>query len=646
MLQAAGFKIFLPDGRPPPASLASWSTAGMLEFMLSSHDRLAAYPVQGGRPALHDGAARSVQRPRAVFVLDLIQDFEILRPFLLLAAAPDSPIEACAAITERVLTSHLATEITTLLRQLGIPWFKPVGVADVAAALGDRRAVLLTAAESSAPGHAFGHACCRVAPPRTLRATFQHGYECVGLRHHRAHDLQFPQGVRFASDVIFTWRSPDELGDLCGADRRRALPVGVTKATAQRAARLLQRAWDDVTPTLPGQAALPSAQALVIAENLHSVRFASPLRYQRYLRFIDDMVARTDVRTVIRSHPGKRTLEKTRAGKTYAFLEDVLTADHFMASRGPGEPTVDHPPRRGPVRPAHRGLERCGRAGRRAELPWPAHRHRRRRCRCGDARSRRRLRSAGPAMGGREHVGARWRARRLATSVHPDRMNAPAEPAASLDNGFNLVRRVGPARFRKVLATGVGRSGTTAVAAIFHSLGFHLGDAPVTHLHEDVAFRRLLLEGDPAALAGALQAWSNRHAAVAWKDPKIYAAASGSFMDLLPDDWLVIGVFRDPLAVAQRRAYSDGTELLPTAHAVARFQMKLLGFLQSVRHTVGLVSYERFIVDPEPTLASLLALLEAPRPPSSLSSLRAEVLSQRDIYRQNTIPHPTERAAS
>jgi hypothetical protein len=333
-LRAAGFRVFLPEGVLPQPSQTTWSTIGVLEFLLSSNKRLATYPVLGGGSAMHDRQDCGVIRPRAVFVLDLVQDFEILRPFLLLAAAPNSPIEACAAITERVLASHLAAEITNFLGLLDIPWFKPVGVADVAAALGDRRALLLTAAESSAPGHAFGHACCRVAPPRTLRATFQHGYECVGLHHHRAHELQFPQGVRFASDVIFTWRSPDELIDLHGADRTRALPVGVTKATAQRAARLLQLTWAHSVPSLPGQAALPSAQALVIAENLHSVRFASPPRYQRYLRFIDNMVARTDVRTVIRSHPGKRTVEKARTGQSYAFLEGVLTADHFMASRG------------------------------------------------------------------------------------------------------------------------------------------------------------------------------------------------------------------------------------------------------------------------------------------------------------------------
>lgn len=333
-LRAAGFKVFLPDSRPPPASLPAWSAIGTLEFLLSSSPRLAAYPVLGGRAALPEAQPRSLPRRRAVFVLDLVQDFEILQPFLLLAAAANSPVEACVAITERVLSSHIANEITTLLRQLGIPWFKPVGVADVAAALGEHRALLVTASESSAPGHAFGHACCRIAPPRTLRATFQHGYECVGLRHHRAHDLQFPQGVRFASDIIFTWRSPAELGDLSDADRLRALPVGVTKATAQRAARLLALDWSGVDATVPGRPELVSARALVIAENLHSVRFASPQRYQRYLRFIDRTASRSDLRAVIRSHPGKRTLEKTRAGGPYVFLQDMLSADHFMASRG------------------------------------------------------------------------------------------------------------------------------------------------------------------------------------------------------------------------------------------------------------------------------------------------------------------------
>jgi hypothetical protein len=331
-LRELGFRVFVPPMARMAAAHAGASAIGTLEFLLSDAERLEDFRALGSGTALSADTVQAPGRGRALFVLDLLQDFEILRPFLVLAVAADSPLLPCVAVTSRVADSHLWTEVLDFLRVQSIPWFRALGPVDVINALGAGRSVLVTAAESSAPGHAFGHQCCRMAPPSAWRVTFQHGHECIGLRHHRAHDLQFPQGVRFASDLIFTWRKTAELGDLHPADANRAVPVGVTKSCADRAETLREAAWHQDSLDI-GQPAR-TAGSLIVAENLHSVRFASPARFQRLKAFIDAVATRGERQVLIRSHPGKRTLEKTSTAKAYRFLDNMLTADDLAGSLG------------------------------------------------------------------------------------------------------------------------------------------------------------------------------------------------------------------------------------------------------------------------------------------------------------------------
>ena len=178
---------------------------------------------------------------------------------------------------------------------------------------------------------------------------------------------------------------------------------------------------------------------------------------------------------------------------------------------------------------------------------------------------------------------------------------------ASNVSPVSVLRRAGPQRFRKALICGVGRSGTTAVASVLAELGFNLGEHPVDPLREDTHLRELLLRRDADQLITELEAWSRRHAAVAWKDPKIHSAVTPAFMASLPADWLILAVFRDPLAITQRRMDVTGVPLMTTLRDVSRFQQKLLNFIDASAQTVALISYERFMAQ---TPASVQALQE------------------------------------
>lgn len=326
-LVRCGFKIFAHHGMPRAGDggRLRHSLIGAEEFLLSSAQRLADYPSLGQAPLRGEATAPS-GRHRAVVILDLVQDFEVLRPLLVLAASPASPFALRVAVTERVRKSPSWAHVQPFLDIHGIDWFAPAGATDVAAALGERKSLLLTASESSAGAHVFGHTACRIAPPRALRVTLQHGLECIGLRHHRAHDVDFPAGVRFASDIVLTWDHPHRLPDLHPAEAHKCVAVGVVKAIAERSAQAAAGRWQES----PAARSAGPVQRLLVAENLHSVRFRAPARHQRFLGFIRSAQAMEGLELTIRSHPASRTLEKQREANQLKFLDDMLRLENLQ----------------------------------------------------------------------------------------------------------------------------------------------------------------------------------------------------------------------------------------------------------------------------------------------------------------------------
>ena len=206
-LDQGGIRIFRPHGCH--ASEPSASPIGSLEFLLSDTRRLRNYPnYQSLDPIKVD--IRSPVEVRAVFMLELIQDIEILKPFLLLAAMPGSIFDTVVTISQRILKSGQARVLKGLLEGLKLRWVSVEKPCHVAELLGRGKALLLTASETGVPEHQFVHHAVRTAPPRTIRVTVQHGYECIGLRNHVSHDSQYRKGVRFASDFVLTWQLPEE----------------------------------------------------------------------------------------------------------------------------------------------------------------------------------------------------------------------------------------------------------------------------------------------------------------------------------------------------------------------------------------------------------------------------------------------------
>lgn len=320
-------KLFYPHRRRGRGSLLTNNRAfiSFVEFLVSDADRLRAYPV-AQHPRVCDGGGGGM---RAVFMLELIQDIEILEPLLLRSAMPDSIFDVVVSVSERILKSVHGPRITQFLDSLNLAWVNLRNPYEVNAILGLEKALLVNASESNLRGHDFVHHAVRCTPPRTISVTIQHGYECVGMRHHPVHDHdEGKQGVRFASDFILTWQTPDQLPSLNPMEAHKVIPVGLCKAFAEgstlRHHEFFGNGSNQGSP-MPDDSGNPK---LLIAENLHSPRFSTePSRYQRFLHFILDAQASPEVDLTVRSHPGKRTLEKAKKKNKFSFMEGTLTPE-------------------------------------------------------------------------------------------------------------------------------------------------------------------------------------------------------------------------------------------------------------------------------------------------------------------------------
>lgn len=318
---ALGFRIFFEYGSDSrwTSGLRQYRLIKLIEFGLSSTMRLAAYPAitRGTCSSLTSASGRAISRK--VVVLDLVQDFEVLRPLLLRCATSVEWRDTCVSVSELVTKSHTWETVERFLSAFGISWFRPIGPVDTVNVLGSNKAVLVTASESTAPSHKFSHEVCRLASARTVKITIQHGYECVGLRHHQGHNRAFPKGIRFASDYVLTWSHPDALPNLHSSDRGKCVPVGVVKAFAEEVAGAHDNPGDtDAAPF-----------SVLIAENLHSTRFIDPARYKRFRDFILDVNNDGDFAVTVRSHPSKPTLQAGNNSDALTFLTGELRVNEL-----------------------------------------------------------------------------------------------------------------------------------------------------------------------------------------------------------------------------------------------------------------------------------------------------------------------------
>lgn len=233
-------------------------------------------------------------KPSAVFVIDLVQDVNILRPLVFMARSEfnfDALLLVSQKFAARDTLSVWRNELELICRETGAR----LELFDSDFAVHrylNGEGLLFTGSESHLQEHSTAHDLLRHAPQSYLRITLQHGFECVGLRHSADHVRAYGETASFAADIICAWTDCDQLPSLAPSQRSKVLVTGPTSLLQMQVGDVLQIAG------APG----------IVCENLHSVRFSAAAEpkaefVETFAAFANSMAKRKR-RVALRPHVG------------------------------------------------------------------------------------------------------------------------------------------------------------------------------------------------------------------------------------------------------------------------------------------------------------------------------------------------------
>lgn len=201
----------------------------------------------------------TMQRGRsAIFLINLVQDVNILRPLMFMATRDfglPAFILVSTKFTGRDLFGIWQRELDEICGQTGaeLRFFGSDWEAKQAL---DGEGIIFAASESHLHNHVTTHSVFRYAPASYLRVTLQHGFECVGFRHSADHVRAHGETASFGADIVCGWQDADHLTSMAPSQRRKLLVTGPTAVLQLPAGPPPSRAR--------GQG--------IVCENLHSVR--------------------------------------------------------------------------------------------------------------------------------------------------------------------------------------------------------------------------------------------------------------------------------------------------------------------------------------------------------------------------------------
>ncbi len=240
--------------------------------------------------------------PTAVFVANLVQDVNILRPLVFMASRDfglNCSILASNKLAGRDLFGIWRAELDQISAQSGasLKFFDDDWEAHQHLV---GHGVIFAASESHLHNHLTTHSVFRHAPPGFLRVTLQHGFECVGFRHSADHDRAHGPTAAFGADLICSWYGTDHLHSMTPSQRRKLFITGPTSALQM--------------PTGPIER--DGSEPGVVCENLHSVRLSGAGDFKsEFVAAFDEfcrLLAEDGRSVILRPHPGGQYVLKNK----------------------------------------------------------------------------------------------------------------------------------------------------------------------------------------------------------------------------------------------------------------------------------------------------------------------------------------------
>lgn len=240
--------------------------------------------------------------PTAVFLINLVQDVNILRPLVFMASRDfgmDCLLLVSGKFAGRDLFGIWRSELETLCGETGArsevfenDWEAHQHLAS--------HGVIIAASESHLVNHVTTHSVLLHAPAGYLKVTLQHGFECVGFRHSADHVRAHGDTASFGADLVCSWFGQEQLHSMSASQARKLFVTGPT-AVLQMKSGPLER-----TGSEPG----------LVCENLHSVRLSGAGDFKsEFVGAFDEFCRRLAERklgVVLRPHPGGQYVLKNK----------------------------------------------------------------------------------------------------------------------------------------------------------------------------------------------------------------------------------------------------------------------------------------------------------------------------------------------
>lgn len=208
-----------------------------------------------------------------------------------------------------------------------------------------------------------------------------------------------------------------------------------------------------------------------------------------------------------------------------------------------------------------------------------------------------------------------------------------------LNSGFwllNSTRMQGIAPATVVVA-GLGRSGTSMLAAVLQAAGISMGEQTATGTHEDQQIAALLQQRRRRELQSLIKQRDAAYSLWGFKLPSRQILEHSLFR-MLRRPYVVV-IFRDILAISGRRQVSRGEQLMNQLTQSLREYHRLLEFLHEFDHPCLLISYEKALLNPDTMIDQLEFFLDLRLDNPTRTACRASIEISPEIYRREVRHH-------
>lgn len=226
------------------------------------------------------------------FIFNLLQDVNILRPLIFMMAREpklSTGLILTADFLNRDSSGVWQKELIEMSRLCLVDIYVCMDNLTFLHVLHNKNGCLVAGSESNLSGHRGTHELFSISPRNFVKITLQHGFECVGFHHNKAHDEKYGENVRFGADIICGWAPVSKMRSLSDSEKSKYVFTGPTG--------VLQ---------LEGY----NNQAYnygMICENMHSVRMSDGRTVNTFLVIFNrycETLKSLDRQLALRPHPG------------------------------------------------------------------------------------------------------------------------------------------------------------------------------------------------------------------------------------------------------------------------------------------------------------------------------------------------------